>query len=427
MRNKLTFIIFISFFFFANIATAQKLINSPYSRFNIGSLEAAGSFRSLAMGGTGTAMRDNSSIYFSNPSSYSSLDSNSFVFDFGIDYGRNFISEGALKYSSGDLNFHHLIMGFPLSKGWGLAIGVVPVSSGFYKITETVSSTDPTYDPGIGEYSISHAGDGGITKFFVGSGAQIGKNFSVGANLTLLSGQLTRTNQFIFNDYYTEFHNKGTEKLELIGINFDYGVQYAASLKNNFFLNIGASLTSGSNYKSKYDQLSMKYTAFSISDTITYVSDNNAKTFIPGTLRLGISFGKKYKFTTGIDFVTTKWSASKIPGSVNYAADSKSILFGAEYIPDKFSNYSFINRVEYRIGGHFEDNYLIINGEQIKEYGVSIGIGIPMRRTASKTNLFFDFTRKSGSLSNSFHNEGYLTMGISLNLYDSWFLKRKYD
>src|SRR5659263_146581 len=115
MQNKLIVVIFFSLFTFAYTATGQKLINSPYSRFNIGTLESAGSFRSLGMGSVGTAIRDNSSIYFSNPASYSSLDTNSFVFDFGIDYGRNFISDGVSKYSSDDLNFHHLIIGFPLS------------------------------------------------------------------------------------------------------------------------------------------------------------------------------------------------------------------------------------------------------------------------------------------------------------------------
>jgi hypothetical protein len=143
-------------------------------------------------------------------------------------------------------------------------------------------------------------------------------------------------------------------------------------------------------------------------------------------LSIGVSFGKKDKFTSGIDFVTTRWSASKIPGSTGYAADTKILLFGAEYIPDKFSNYSFLSRVEYRIGGHVGDNYLIINGEQIKEYGASVGIGVPLR-APSKINLFLDFTRKTGSLTNSLHNEDYLTMGISLNLYDFWFIKKKYN
>jgi hypothetical protein len=427
MQNKLIFVVLISLFSFTYAATGQKLINSPYSRFNLGTLESQGSFKSLGMSSVGTAIRDNSSISFSNPASYSSLDTNSFIFDFGVDYGRNFISDGVSKYSSDDLNFHHLIIGFPLARGWGFSVGIVPMSSGFYNITENVTSSDPGYDPSIGEYVIYHGGSGGITKFFIGSGKKIGSHFSLGANMTLLSGNISKTNQVIFSDSYTVFHDNNREKLELIGINFDYGLQYATSFKNNWFLNIGASLTSGNNYKSNYEHLSMKYTAYGITDTITSISDNSAKTFIPATLKFGIAFGKINKLTTGLDFVTTKWSASKIPGSTDYAANTRSLLFGVEYIPDKYSNYSFINRLEYRIGGHFGDNYLIINGKQIKEYGASIGLGIPLRRTFSKANLYLDFTRKSGFSSINYHAEDFLSVGISLNLYDVWFIKRKYD
>ena len=77
---------------------------------------------------------------------------------------------------------------------------------------------------------------------------------------------------------------------------------------------------------------------------VPYVADNSAKTFIPATVRAGISFGKKNKFTAGLDYVTTKWSASKIPGSAGYAADTRVSGFGAEYIPDKYSNYSYFKQ-----------------------------------------------------------------------------------
>jgi hypothetical protein len=439
MRNKLIIVTFISLFFFAFTATGQKQIDSPYSRFNLGTLERLGSFRSLSMGGVGTAIRDNSSIFFTNPASYSSLDTNSFVFDFGLDYGRNFITGGISKFSSDDIDFHHLIMGFPLAKGWGLALGVMPVSSGYYKITESVTSSDPAYDPSIGAYSVTHQGNGGITRFFIGSGLKITKNFSVGANFSILSGNLNRTNQFVFSqtaDYQNTFHDNSTENLQLVGMNFDFGIQYSASLKNNYFLNLGASLSSNHNYSSKYNQLSLKYTVWGTDDTISYTANNSAKTYIPGTLRFGVSFGKKNKFTTGVDYTTTKWSASQIPGSVGYAADTRQLAIGAEYIPDKYSNYNYISRIEYRIGGHIGDNYLIINQEQVKEYGASIGIGLPLRRVnmngnmffdSSKANLFFDFTRRSGYSSSTLHQENYLSMGISLNLYDFWFVKRKYE
>jgi len=88
MRNKLLIVILISLFSITWTASAQKLIDTPFSRFNLGSLQTQGSFRSLGMGGVGIAQRDNSSIYFANPASYSGIDTVSFLFDFGLDYGR---------------------------------------------------------------------------------------------------------------------------------------------------------------------------------------------------------------------------------------------------------------------------------------------------------------------------------------------------
>jgi hypothetical protein len=426
MRNKLIIITLISLFSFSFTATGQKLINSPYSRFNIGTLEPAGSFRSLGMGGLETGMRDNNSIFFSNPASYSSLDTSSFVFDFGLDYSKIKLSDGVSKYSSDDMNFDHLLMGFPIAKGWGVALGIVPLSNGYYQMTETIQEGDPGYNAMVGGYSTYHAGEGGFTNFFLGSGIRINKNFSVGANMKVIMGQVRRLNEFVFNDFYYTYHDNSTERLQLSGINFDYGLQYSTPIKKDYFFNAGISLSSGKNYNSKFDHIVFKYTAYSTSDTISYVSDDSTKAFIPGTLKAGISFGKINKLTVGIDFSTTKWSTAKIPGPSGYAADTKSWIFGAEYIPDRFSNYSYLKRIAYRVGGHIEDNYLIVNGEQIKEYGATIGLGIPMR-TFSRTNLFFDFTRKTGSAANGLHNENYYTMGVSLNLYDWWFIKKKYD
>ena len=97
-------------------SSGQKLINSPIARYNLGIIEPAGSFRSLGMGGTATALRDNLTIYFTNPASYSSLDTNSFIFDFGLDYGLNIISDGSKTDLSEDLNFDHIIIGFPIMK-----------------------------------------------------------------------------------------------------------------------------------------------------------------------------------------------------------------------------------------------------------------------------------------------------------------------
>jgi len=433
MQNKFILTTIFSLFIFVFGASGQKLVNSPYSRFNIGALEPAASFKSLGMGGIGTALRDNSSTFFANPASYSSLDTNSFVFDFGFDYSMNYVSNGGPSYFSDDVNFDHLIMSFPLKKGWGVAVGVVPVSNGYYKLFETVLVNDPEYDPLTGAYTSFHAGEGGYNNFFAGTGLKITKNISLGVNMNVLFGQTKRVYQVDFSDILNSFNNNTTETMQLGGINFDYGVQYARSLKKNSFINAGVSFTSSKNYNSTYDRYSYRYTVFNNTDTINYISDDSTKAFFPGTLRIGIAFGKKDKFTAGFDFITTKWSDAKFPGLNGYAGDTRSFRLGAEFIPEKYSNYSFLKRVEYRIGGHIGDNYLIAGGEQVKEYGASFGVGIPMsrslseKRSLSRTNVFFDYTRKYGSPSGTLHNENFFTMGISLNIYDFWFVKRKYD
>jgi len=427
MQNRQVTLLLILLIIFSFSASGQKLINSPFSRFNIGSLEPSGSFRSLGMGGTGVALRDNNSIHFSNPASYSGLDTNSFVFDFGIDYGMNFLKEGTTKHFSEDLNFNHLIMGFPISKRIGIAIGVVHVSSGYFKISDEVLKGDPDYDPITGEYTSFHNGEGSISKFFLGTGMNITKNLSAGINMTILTGILKRNNEFVFSDYYYVFHNTNSEKLQLTGVNFDYGLQYSTTILKNYYVTAGATLSFGKDYKSRWEALSLRFNAYSTYDTLSYVPDELTKAYLPGTMRAGLSFGKKNKFVAGLDYVSTKWSEAKIKGADGYLADTRALMFGAEYIPDKFSNYSYLRRMEYRIGAHIEDNYLILNGEQVKEYGASLGIGLPLPRSLSKANFYIDFTRKSGPSGSAIHNENYITMGLSLNFYDRWFMKWKYN
>jgi hypothetical protein len=431
MRNKT--ISFFLLFFLSLSLFAQKQVNSPYSRFNIGTLEPAGPFRSQAMGGISAALRANNVISYTNPASYSSLDTNSFVFDFGVDYSMNRLVAGSEKYRSGDFNFDHLIMGFPIRKGFGFAAGVVPVSNGYYQLQDRVLQDDP--DDVIGSYTSSHMGEGGFNNFFLGAGIQLHENISAGINMTILFGQLNRNNQFLFDDLYNVYHNNSSEKLRMGGINFDYGLQYHRPLKNDYFFNAGLSLTFGKKYNADYENFVYRYTLFGTTDTISYTSGESGKISLPRSVRAGISFGKNNRFITGIDYVMTKWSVSSIPGSEGYAADTRSIHVGAEYTPERFSNTSFLKRLEFRLGMHTGNNYLVLNGEQIKETGITAGLGIPMGPAFSnrglpvhsRANIFADYTKRKGSEAAGLHNEDFLTVGVSINLFDFWFIKRKYE
>jgi hypothetical protein len=385
------------------------------------------------MGGTVVAMRDNNTVYYGNPASYSSFDTTSFLFDFGLDYSIIDLNDGKNKYRSDDMNFDHLLMGFPVAKGWGVATGLVPVSNGYYNLSETLKAGDAGYDPLTGEVTSTHKGDGGLLNFFIGTGINVTKNLSVGANLNVLFGELNRVNQFEFGDLANTFGQYNSETLKINGINFDYGLQYSIWFKKDYFITAGISLTAAKKYKSDFQKISERFAAYPASgfspDTLYPVIQITSKdsTKLPATLRFGVSIGKKDKFVVGIDYIGSNWAAARIPGSKGYMANSKSWLFGAELVPNKLSNSSYLARLEYRIGGHISDNYLLINGEQIKEYGASCGIGLRLKNYFSKMNVFFDFTKKNGNLAKGLHNENFYTVGVSLNLYDFWFMKKRFE
>ncbi|MBA4322498.1 MAG: hypothetical protein C0408_06740, partial [Odoribacter sp.] len=258
------------------------------------------------------------------------------------------------------------------------------------------------------------------------------KNLSLGANLTVLFGQLERINQFEFADYANTFGQFNSEKLKINGVNLDYGLQYTAAMKKDYYFTAGISMTAAKKYRSDLEKISQRFTVYPTSgyspDTLEYSNiSSKDSTRLPSTIKLGLAFGKKDKFVAEIDYVASNWTDGKIHGSNGYLANSKSWLFGVEFIPDKFSNSSYLSRIEYRLGGHISDNYLLVNGVQIKEYGLSCGLGLRMRNSFSKTNIYFDFTRKNGDFARGLHSENFYTVGISLNLYDFWFIKRRYD
>jgi hypothetical protein len=430
MRSKPFVIILLIFTFSSSALLGQKKINSPYSRFNIGSLVPAGPFRSLAMGGTGVAMRDNNSVYFYNPASYTSIDSMSFLFDFGADFSKDILDDGTNKFSSLDANFNHLFIGFPISNRFGFAAGLIPMSNGYYYISDVTKPGGPNYDPNVGEVTYIHKGTGSLGNFFVGTGARVTKRLSLGVNMSIVFGGLTRLNQFEFADYANVYNQNASENLRIHGIRFDYGLQYSTPIMKKYFFTVGIDYTAEGKFGSSKEVLATRFTAYNTSkvDTLVHTtSDSRDSTKFPGSIRAGISFGKTDKFTVEMDYVYTGWAKGMIHGDNSTLANTSAYMIGFEYIPEKYSNTSFLKRVEYRLGGHIADNYLILNGVQVKEYGASLGMAFRLRSTPSKASLYFDFTRKVGDLSKGMFNENIYTVGISLNLYDFWFLKRKYE
>lgn len=418
MRNRL--LILLSIIVTSTIPVslqAQRYFNSPLSRFNLGTFEKSGSFRSLGMGGTGMAIRTNDNLYSANPASYSALDTNSFVFDFAVDYSILSLSDNDRSYKSDDIGFNHLTMGFPVAKNFGVALGIEPYSNSYYNLSKNDEFGS----------SVDHHGNGGLTKIFIGTGAELFEGLSLGLNMNILYGEITRENYYLYKD--SRVNNiLSSEYLFLKGLVFDAGIQYGMEFENGYFFNIGAGTTFGNDLKSNYSIRAETYNT-AITNTLYHFSDDSTKAVLPNSLNAGISFGIADKLVLAADYLYSAWSGAKIYGAEDCLADSRSLRFGVEYIPDKYSYSSLVDRFEYRLGFHIDNNYLKIGSGQVKDYGITGGIGIPMRRSYSKVNLFIDYSRKSvPSGSSVTHLEDCLTFGISMNIYENyWFVKTRFE
>jgi len=405
-------------------AAGQKNVQSPYARYGIGNLELQGTFRTKAMGGISSGIRNNLTLNFVTPASYSSIDTASFIFDFGLEHGLIRLSEGDQTYWSQDLNFSHLMLGFPIMKNWGVVAAVTPYSNGSYSIVESTSGDGEAED-----FLERHIGSGGYQKALIGTGFSPVKYFSAGVNMFFIFGETTRLNDFVFTEDNNYFNTRKYESSSMNGIGWEASVQFMAPLPEKRFINGGITYTPGFKLRTTNQDVIFRYSSIQTStlafDTLSNATVNTTSR-MPQTVRGGIAFGHTDKFTAGADIIYTNWSEASLPGTYGTYTDVISLHAGAEFIPDKFSNYSFFDRVEYRAGCRYGESYALYGGDNIKEYGITFGAGIPMRRSRSRISLVVDLSKR-GNPDAGLPGETRILIGASLNLYDYWFLKRQYE
>ncbi|MCU0377741.1 MAG: hypothetical protein MUC78_05720 [Bacteroidales bacterium] len=409
------------------ISSGQVDVTSPFARYGIGNLELQGTIRTLAMGGVSSGIRSNTTLNFLTPASYSAIDTASFIFDFAIDVAGVKLVDNENTFYSSNMNFRHILMGFPIMKNWGVSTGLLPFTNAYYTIVDR-----STLEGGSGDDEDifeQHKGIGGYQKFYLGSAFSPVKYFSAGINMFLVFGEINRYNDFIFLADNNYFNTRKLENQLLNGISYEASAQFMIPLKKERSVNIGITYSPEYNLKTVYDDILIRYSNLQSSslafDTL-YFYKTDTTSILPRSIRGGISFNKSEKLTIAADIVYSAWSGASLPGSYGTYSDAISVHAGVEFIPDKYSNYSFFNRIEYRIGGRYSESYALYNGMQVKEYGITFGAGIPMRRSRSRASFFVDLSTK-GSIEETYFKETRLAVGASLSLFDFWFLKPKYD
>lgn len=404
--------------------------SSPYSRFGIGDLQPYSFGRVSAMGGATLASRYGQQINFANPASYTSIDSLGFMFEFGLRGKLANFSNELTSMNANDVNFNYFAMNFRLTGWMATSLGLMPYSDVGYNVE--------VYDKveNAGNIRYAYNGDGSLSKAYLGLAAVPLKNISIGANVNYLFGTLNKWAYADFMDGGDFYNNRRNETLRLRDFNLGFGVQATLPLKNERKIILGAVLENKPVFTNFYSDLTVKYITIPVGgnnqvsdlDTIKpFVDEKRGDIEFPLTYGVGISYVKENTLEINADYYRQAWSKVKLPGrTTEVLTDLDKFALGAELIPDKFSIRSFFNRVAYRAGLKYERTYLIIGDQQIKDFGISFGVGLPVYRSNSTLNISAELGRR-GTKQNNLVLENYAKLNFSVNLYDLWFIKRRFD
>ncbi len=412
--------------FSSHLSLAQE--NSAYTRYGVGELKSQ-SFAALR-GSAEIYSAFNSATNFdiNNPASLGFLKFTSF--QFGGYANLSWVKTNTMKSDYGDASMDYLSLGFPVVKDrWGAAIGLSPVSRANYNVSQYYSSPLPD-----GVIRNSFSGDGGFNQLYFANGFRI-KNFSVGINASYIFGTIRYVNTMEFNDTLNAYNTQKQEARTAGDVFLNGGLQYNLKAGKKYQISFGINGNLKTNLNTSRDILFERFINHNLGDGTIYRQvkdtvysriDEKGNIVLPLQLDGGVLVKSEDKFLAGVQFHYGKWSDYRSYGETDSTANNWKVSVGAEWTPDLKSIDSYFSRVRYRAGAYAGTNYIRFADNHFSIYGVTVGAGLPIRRSASLLNIALDFG-KSGNVKNNLIGQTYLRMTIGLSINDIWFLKRKYD
>ena len=392
------------------VARAQ-IVTTPYSKMGYGMLSDNVSSIQRSMGGVGYAMKGGRIINVMNPASYANVDSLTYLWDVGVDLTNLWSKENGNKGYNFGGGLDYLTGHFRVTKGLGAAFGLLPYSSVGY-----------SYGGDIDGGSESRSGNGGFNQLFVGVGYEPVKNLSVGFNFAYLFGSTSNTT--LINSNSTSYFNRN---MKMRDWNAQFGLQYSLPLsKGRDLLTVGATFQPkksfhGDAWATSFDSQDSKV------DTIGFTS-MSGKYEQPASIGVGLSYNLNRKLTLEADYTYQKWSKAKyesIEGfepSPMHFDDRWKIAGGVQFTPNKRGSY--VGAMSFRAGVFYNHDYMNYNGNNVRDYGASVGVGLPAPGGKTTVNLGVEWRHRETSPTQLI-TENYLNITLAVNFNELWLWKSR--
>ena len=415
MTKRLILIVFI---LFSVITTAQERTSSPYSFYGIGLNTFKGTVENQSMGGL-SFLPDSIHLNLRNPAAYGKLGLTTYTL--GASHS---VSEVMTENESGTTNttsLDYLAIGIPTGK-FGFGFGLIPYTAVGYDILDANESAGT-----VSRFS----GKGGITKVFLSGGYEVNDNISLGVDVNYNFGNIQNKNIFIRQGL--EFGSREINRSDVSGFTFNIGLAYERMLKEDLQFNFGAHYSPEANLNSDNERelstVIFSAAGLEIPVDARQIDLEDGDLTLPSSFTVGTGIGNPKKWFVGLEYTGSEASDfSNRSFALEGATYNKSNSYkaGGYFIPNYNSLTSYFSRIVYRGGIRFDETGLNLEGEDINEFGISFGVGLPAGRTFSNVNLGFEYGQR-GTKDSGLVLEDFFNAKLSLSLNDRWFVKRKFE
>ncbi|WP_461631811.1 hypothetical protein [Labilibaculum euxinus] len=413
--GKITALFVLGLLLITSNAFSQNNTSSPYSYFGLGERMQNMNGNSAAMGGVSYGYKRGDVLNLSNPASLSSIDSLKFHFNIGTTFKFSKLNQGDKSDHFNDFNLSRIAFGFKVSHRYGTALSISPYSSLGYDITKR----DNIYG-NSGSVIRSLLGSGGLNQFVWSNGVQLSKDLSLGVNGIYLFGNNTRSEDVVIEGGASTVYSGKTELISK-GLYFNLALQYERTF-GDYKINFGGM------YQPNISVDAKKTTSVYVSNSsASRFEDEDRGTFdVPESFGVGFGLNKGKHLWFGGDYTHEKWSGTRIFDEATDLVNRDKFSLGMEYNANDGYARKFIKKMTYRMGGFYDTGYIKVGGNNIDSYGLSLGLGIPMAQQKGMLNIAVEFG-STGTLNNNMVREDYTRVTIDFNLFETWFVKRKYQ
>ncbi|QIE59406.1 hypothetical protein G5B37_07450 [Rasiella rasia] len=398
------------------VSQAQEGTTSPYSFYGIGTLKFKGTAENRAMGGIST-YTDSIHLSLQNPAGVADLKLVNFTV--GASHKRVGLSTETQNESASTTSLDYIAVGVPMGK-FGASFGLIPYTAVGYQLENTDAASTTQY-----------TGSGGLNKAFLNLAYKINDNFSVGIDGNYNFGNIE--NNATARQTDIQYSTREENRSDLLGFSVNLGVAYKKQLKNGLTLSTMLSYTPETKFDSENSRtiatlLEIDSGAEVVIDSRDIAVSDTDFTF-PSQWTLGAGLGENKKWFLGAEYTDQKTSnfTNRTFNITNVEfKDASKYRVGGYYIPNYNSIGNYWQRVVYRGGFRFEETGINVNGQDINEFGISFGVGLPVGRLFSNVNLGFEIGSR-GTKDFGLVKENFFNTFLSFSLNDRWFEKRYYE